>query len=339
MTLHVNQSGTWKQPAPYVNQSGTWKQPAEIWVNQSGTWKRVYPIYTPSLYAATSSGVLHRINPATMSRTGLRTGMGSINALGVDTANNLIYTFGPSYIRKISLTTWGQVGYFSLGSTYGEALEGTFGNGNIYAYTATNKLIRLNPSNMAVATERSWTDTKHMMFCSYDGHLYTCGTYFGRIYEVNPTTLDSIDYVSVYTSSSTTSYKLHIGTDGYLYTAWLYSSLNSQGGITRVNRSSMSRTAYETLGNVTIYDIVQYGSYCFYAQDKTVRKVSTSNLSSVVDTYSSSYTMQRLEVDAGGYLYASGSNGYIYKLNSSNLNLVSSYSGLSGTTIQALLYI
>lgn len=50
MTLHINDSGTWRDITNvYVNDSGTWRELQEIHVNDSGTWRLVYQLLSVQL--------------------------------------------------------------------------------------------------------------------------------------------------------------------------------------------------------------------------------------------------------------------------------------------------
>lgn len=50
MTLHLNDSGTWRQAqSVYVNDNGTWREIQEIYVNDAGTWRSVFAAEAISL--------------------------------------------------------------------------------------------------------------------------------------------------------------------------------------------------------------------------------------------------------------------------------------------------
>jgi len=133
MTVHVNDSGTWKAPQVYVNDGGTWKEPTEIYI-YDGAWKLTYKKVTVS--ASTQNINLHTLlgSPAY-----------PITAV-VNIDNGL--TIGSSSTSTPAITTSslpaGSVLYLTIGSgTYvvgkggvgGAAIAGSSGSANVKAGT------------------------------------------------------------------------------------------------------------------------------------------------------------------------------------------------------------
>lgn len=131
MTVHVNDSGTWKNPQVYVNDGGTWKEPTEIYVYDGG-WKLTYKRVTVS--ASTQNISIHSL-------------MGSPTYPVTAVVNiNGGLTIGSSSTSTPAITTSGlpsgSILYLSIGSgTYvvgkggkgGDWITGNTGSGNVKA--------------------------------------------------------------------------------------------------------------------------------------------------------------------------------------------------------------
>jgi len=134
MTVHVNDSGTWKTPQVYVNDGGTWKEPTEIYI-YDGAWKLTYKKVTVS--ASTQSINLHTL---------LGSPTYPITAV-VNIDSGL--TIGSSSTSTPAITTSslpaGSILYLTIGSgTYvvgkggvgGNRIAGASGSANVKAGTA-----------------------------------------------------------------------------------------------------------------------------------------------------------------------------------------------------------
>ena len=68
MTLHVNDSGTWREATGvYVNDGGVWRTITEAYVNDGGTWRTVYSSGGPISAFSGSSSVSSRVGSGTTS--------------------------------------------------------------------------------------------------------------------------------------------------------------------------------------------------------------------------------------------------------------------------------
>jgi len=134
MTVHVNDSGTWKNPQVYVNDGGTWKEPTEIYVYDGG-WKLTYKRVTVS--ASTQNISIHSLmGSPTYPVTAVVNIDGGLTIGSSSTSTPAITTSGIPAGSILYLTIGSGTYVVGKGGVGGNAIPGSSGSSNVKAGTA-----------------------------------------------------------------------------------------------------------------------------------------------------------------------------------------------------------
>lgn len=134
MTVHVNDSGTWKNPQVYVNDGGTWKEPTEIYVYDGG-WKLTYKRVTVS--ASTKNISIHSLmGSPTYPVTAVVNIDGGLTIGSTSTSTPAITTSSLPSGSVLYLTIGSGTYVVGCGGNGGDAVAGSTGSSNVKAGTA-----------------------------------------------------------------------------------------------------------------------------------------------------------------------------------------------------------
>lgn len=244
--------------------------------------------------------------------------------------------YATTRITKVNMTSFSinsTLNFPSNLNTYSMISNGT--HGFVNSQSASKYLLRFNLTSMA------WEGAGITFPSTAINAFSKSGIYF---YSANGGTWTSINKVNMNTFAIDDSLPLYSGTiaddivalksDG----TYLYSLDQMRSGTSRISKVLL--TTFELVTTVALSaddndaeGFELYNEYLYVGTDNgtgvTIKKVATSDLS-IVDTLilgANNYTAQCLHVAGDGYLYAgvdmSGSIGKLYKLDPSNLDIIS----------------